>query len=231
VVAKNTKLAWGVVVVLPFFLAPVALGVGAGCTPAAFGDEPGGGQSTKGDDDDDDDDNSSTSSTSSTATSHASSTATTRSAPLPEEDAGAEAATPPPCTESGAIQAQGHCYFALSTSQSWDAALAACKAANAHLVTINGAIEQTTVATLLPNQERWIGLRRPHGSLVSDVSYTWSTGEPRSFQDWSTAKKEPDGSCPTCSGGTSAECVRMIADGTWADDACGVSHPALCERD
>src|SRR5262245_51704684 len=59
------------------------------------------------------------------------------------------------CTETGAVQANGHCYFTLETAVSWTDASAACKAKNSHLVTITSAAEQATVATVNPIAERW----------------------------------------------------------------------------
>jgi hypothetical protein len=201
----------------------IAVAFSVACDPPPIGEEPL-------------PDEAATESPQQSSTPAASHTATTRAAPLPtQEDAGPDVAAPPPpppCTEAGAIQAKGHCYFALSAPQTFDAALASCNSAGAHLVTLSDAVEQTTVATLLPTDERWIGLRRPTGSPVADASYVWTTGEPRSFQNWSTSKNEPDGSCPTCNNGAiPAECGRMIATGEWADDSCSAQHPALCERD
>jgi hypothetical protein len=161
--------------------------------------------------------------------------ATTRSAPLPVGDAGTDAApavASVPCTETGAVPSGGHCYFALATPKSWDDALTACAGSSAHLVTITSTVEQTVVEGLLPTEERWIGLRRPSGSAVADASYAWATGEPRGgFQQWSTARSEPDGSCPTCTTAGSAECGRILGDDTWADDACTTPHPFVCERE
>jgi hypothetical protein len=151
--------------------------------------------------------------------------------PILPADAGHDSAAPKECKEEGAVQAGGHCYFALTAPASWEGALNACAALGAHLATLTSAAEQTTAAALLPTEERWIGLRRPVGSTISDASYAWETGEPRGFANWAASRNEPDGSCPTCNGGVTAECGRLLATGEWADDACTVQHPAICERD
>jgi hypothetical protein len=134
------------------------------------------------------------------------------------------------CTETGAVQAQGHCYFGLAKA-SFDNAAAACTAVGAHMVTIGDATEQTSVASILATDERWIGLRRPAGSAVADASYAWINNEPRNFQNWAAAKNEPDGSCPTCTVAGQAACGRILTTGEWADDDCTVEHPVICERE
>jgi hypothetical protein len=134
------------------------------------------------------------------------------------------------CPETGGVQGKGHCYFGLAKS-SFDSGVTACNAAGAHLATIADASEQTLVASILSTEERWIGLRRPPGSAIADASYTWITGEPRTFQNWSVSRKEPDGSCPTCTVAGQAECGRLLSTGEWADDDCGVAHPVICERE
>jgi hypothetical protein len=159
-----------------------------------------------------------------------STTATTRSAPLPLPlDAGATVAAAPQCTEAGAVQAAGHCYFGLSTPQTWDGGLTACAALGAHLATLTTDAEQKAAATVFPTTERWIGLRRATGTPVVDASYAWITGEARGFQHW--AQSEPNAGCPTCNANIVAECGRMIATDEWADDSCGAQHPVVCERD
>jgi hypothetical protein len=209
----------------------VVVAVGVGCAPPPIGQEPAGADVPAA--------TASSSSGGDTGfTSQAQQSPTTNAAPLPVPDAGTDAAPPVsavPCTEAGAVQSGGHCYFALSTPTSWDDALTACAAVHAHLVTITSTVEQTAAAGLIPTDERWIGLRRPSGSAIADASYTWITGEPRgTFQAWSTARNEPDGSCPTCTTAGTAECARLLTqtdDNAWADDACAALHPSICERE
>jgi hypothetical protein len=147
-------------------------------------------------------------------------------------DAGAPDAHPPvTCPENPSVAQGGHCYFVLTTNLTFDGAVAACAAHGSHIVSLSSAIEQTTVATLLPNHERWIGLRRPNGAPISDATYAWTTGEPRGFANWSRAKNEPDGQCANTCLPNAANCARMLDDGTWADDNCVGSHPVICERE
>lgn len=172
-------------------------------------------------DDDDDDDNTTTVPTGTTTV-----TAT---------DAGAKADAAAPCTDSGAISFNGHCYFALTTSMSFTDAQTACAAANgAHLATLTSAAEESAASAIDSGNERWIGLRRQPGTAANDASYAWVTPEPRNgFSNWDQAKNEPDGSCPNCGNtGHDAECARELSNGAgWADDDCTATHQALCERD
>jgi hypothetical protein len=136
-------------------------------------------------------------------------------------DAGTTVDSGSTCTESGAQALDGHCYFLLGNRSSWDEAKDACAGARAHLVTIGSSAEQSLVQGISPNQDRWIGLRRPTGSDPGEASFTWVTGEARSFSQWDSG--EPDGS---------GECVRMDrGPGRWSDAACSSSLQALCERD
>lgn len=209
-----------------------AFAVVAGCSAPAIGLEPdvssdGSSKShaSSGDDEDDDSDNDLDESTSSTSSAEqAPSSVSTTSA-----DGGTKG--PVTCTESGAVQFGGHCYFALTSALSWDDAKTACAATGAHLATLTTQSEENIAEALDKTDERWIGLRRPTGSAVADASYVWVTSEPRSFADWVAAKSEPDGSCPTCSNNSQAECARVLTSGGWADDACSVKHSALCERE
>lgn len=100
------------------------------------------------------------------------------------------------------------------------AASTSCQAAGAHLVTIESTEEQTAVAAIAPNQDRWIGLSRPAGSAMMASSYAWITAEPASYAHWGLGE-------PNFTG----ECVRMMQGGTWADNPCTTSYNALCERE
>ncbi len=126
-----------------------------------------------------------------------------------------------PCNEPGAIVYRGHCYFLIGPSGmtlNWFEARDACTArGNAHLVTITSSQEQNAVR-VLGSGERWIGLRQPGGNGV----YEWLGGGGTSgYDNW--ASGEPN---------DSGDCVRMIADHTWADHPCNTTYPAaLCERD
>jgi hypothetical protein len=125
-----------------------------------------------------------------------------------------------PCTETGAIALNGHCYFLTTASASWDTSRATCVAAGAHLVTIASASEQAAIEALAPTKDRWIGLSRPVGSPARDASYVWITGEPRTYTNWDSG--EPNGS---------GECVRLRVGGRWAGNICASAVAAICERD
>jgi len=126
-----------------------------------------------------------------------------------------------PCTETDGVTFGGHCYFPLSTRQSWSAADSACKAASAHLVTLGSADEQNAVQPILVADDRWIGLDRPAGSPTGDASFAWTTGEARSYTNWGAG--EPNGS---------GECARMKgSSGQWADVSCTSSLRSICERE
>ncbi len=140
----------------------------------------------------------------------------------PPSDATADVTTDgaAPCTETGALQFGGHCYFLVTTPASAQAAQTTCTGSAAHLVTLTQSGEQTAVAALGAGTERWIGLFRMNGQPI-DANYAWVTNEPRAgFSDWSPG--EPNGS---------GQCVRLLATGLWADDNCQNTHAFICERE
>jgi len=132
----------------------------------------------------------------------------------------ADAKTDAGCTEARSVSFGGHCYFPLTSRGSWMAASTSCQAAGAHLVTIGSVEEQTAVAAISSNQDRWIGLSRPVGSALMATSYAWITAEAASYAHWGTGE-------PNFTG----ECARMMQGGTWADNPCSNSYYALCERE
>jgi len=124
------------------------------------------------------------------------------------------------CTEPGAVVFGGHCYFLVETMQTFDAAETECASTGAHLVTITGSAEQSTVAAIGAGIERWIGLERTTGP-ATDANYQWVTGEARDgFNAW--APGEPRGV---------GMCGRMLANGTWADQDCSATLASICERE
>jgi hypothetical protein len=205
-----------------------AFAVAVGCAPPSVGELPSGNAHDTSDSSDDDD-------STPEPTSKVSSAEKTKSADLPStKDAGSDAApATPPCTESGAVQFGGHCYFALATPVSWDDAKTACAGKSAHLATFTSSSEAALANAIDQGDERWIGLRRPDGSATGDSAFVWVTNEPRNgFANWDADKKEPDNGCPSCNNGAiPAECARVLTNGQWADDSCAATHPALCERD
>jgi hypothetical protein len=127
-----------------------------------------------------------------------------------------------PCTEVGAVSFGGHCYFALGTTNDFDAASSACMAVSAHLVTISSSAESTAVTPISTSVDRWMGLSKNAADPATDASYQFITGEPRgTYSNWYPG--EPNGS---------GNCVRMKAGGVqWADDDCANLHDAICERE
>lgn len=177
--------------------------------------------SDTGDDDDDDDDSTSEKSSSVSSADEAPTTTVKTTA-----DAGTTG--PITCTESGAIQFGGHCYFTLSTPATWDDAKTACTAVGAHLATLTSASEEAVGEALDKSEDRWIGLSRPTGSAANNASYVWVTNEPRgSFADWTS--NEPNGNGSSGTSGP-AQCTRLESGGGWADEVCAVKHTPLCER-
>ncbi len=128
---------------------------------------------------------------------------------------------PVPCTETGAVQYGGHCYFLMSGAQDFNTSKANCKQANnAHLVTITTAGEQAAVMGLGSGSERWIGLFRSSGP-AKDQFYAWVTGEGRNgYSDW--APGEPNGT---------GQCGTWLSTGLWNDEDCSISLASVCERE
>ena len=103
------------------------------------------------------------------------------------------------CTEARSVTFGGHCYFAVTSRSNWMAASTTCQAAGAHLATFGSVEEQTAVAAINANQDRWIGLSRPVASLPMASSYAWVTSEPAVYANWGVGE-------PNFTG----ECVRMM---------------------
>lgn len=127
---------------------------------------------------------------------------------------------PVACTESGAIQYGGHCYFLVTTAATFAAATTACMNAGAHLVSITTAGEQAAVIVLGTGTERWIGLYRNNGP-PKDGTYQWITGESRNgYSAWSPG--EPNGT---------GQCGTLLGTGLWNDEDCSLSLAYVCERE
>jgi len=145
----------------------------------------------------------------------------TDSAPL--FDASADTTSPPgdtaTCAEPSSVTFGGRCYFPIAAA-TFANAQAECASKGAHLVTIASEAEHTTVASMLPGTDRWIGMRRaPSSPPKSAASFNWITGEPKTYSRW--AGGEPRGA---------DECVRMRGASDWADAACETLHQGICER-
>jgi hypothetical protein len=129
------------------------------------------------------------------------------------------------CTAVKGTVYEGHCYYPRTVAVDWNTANTTTCDAPAHLATITSAGEQAIVAALLPNQDRWIGMRRPANSPQTESSFYWVTSEPLSYRSWevySDADKEPN---------YTGECVRMRFTSMWADVACTEALAVICEHD
>lgn len=84
-------------------------------------------------------------------------------------------------------------------------------------MTITSAEEQTFVAALVGNGDRWIGLHRQN----NDAWGEWVTAEAYSYTHWDNG--EPNENWTAC--------ARIKQDGTWADRGCNNSYGAICERE
>ena len=126
-----------------------------------------------------------------------------------------------------------HCYRALPTALTYDAALTQCRALGTtwSLVEIASSSENTFVRGLLGGVDRWLGAtdRAVEGDFMwqSGVVF-WSGGRrgaPVAGRYANFASGEPNNT-----GGTgAADCLRMSGNGRWRDDGCDTSLRPLCE--
>jgi hypothetical protein len=126
------------------------------------------------------------------------------------------------CSTVQGVVFHEHCYFVIAATQ-WDEK--ACDSYGAYLATLTSSDEQSAAAAVGKGQERWIGLRRRNNSPRIPMSFMWVTNEPSFYANWheySSNNREPN---------YTGECVRMLDDGTWADNDCSDRFPTLCEHD
>ena len=128
------------------------------------------------------------------------------------------------CTAVGGTVYQGHCYYPSSATTTWDVANTTACAAPSHLAVITTAGEQNIVAGILPNKERWIGLKKDLPPNM-ESSFHWVTGEALSYKIWDVydmGLPEPN---------YTGDCVRMRATNSWGDTGCTEAYSAVCERE
>lgn len=91
-----------------------------------------------------------------------------------------------------------------------------CDGVRGHLATVTSVEETTFIAGILaaaPNSgEAWLGGFQTNPSGPSNASWTWVTGEPWAFENWTGG--EPNDN-PGISGGE--EYLGILVDGTWND--------------
>ncbi|MES1180317.1 MAG: lectin-like protein, partial [Verrucomicrobiota bacterium] len=120
--------------------------------------------------------------------------------------------------------ANGHIYFLLS-SNTWTGAEAEAVSLGGHLVTINDADENHWVFTNFVTfggiqRPLWIGFYQPAGSVEPAGGWTWISGEPVTYTDW-TPPGEPNNN--TANGPQNWAMV-------WPPAAEGVVHPYTAEH-
>jgi hypothetical protein len=109
-----------------------------------------------------------------------------------------------------------HVYRFFPVPARWDAAVAACAAVHAHLVTVTDSDEHSFVASLA-QRAFWIG-----GTAREPGRFRWLTGDAMDFSNF--APGEPDlKQAPTC--------VVVDADHLWHDRPCTQGYPFVCEID
>jgi Lectin C-type domain len=130
--------------------------------------------------------------------------------------AGAATAPPVDCTPHGALAQpfDGHCYQAQSDVVTWQAAVDACKTLGAHLVTISSdgrdlsqfLAENAFVWELAGQMPNWLGAtdgKGPHAQ-GDGTYYSWITGEPMTFDNWSSG--QPNNARSSCQDNVHCSC-------------------------
>ncbi len=105
--------------------------------------------------------------------------------------------------------ANGYCYKAVKSTQTWANAEAACKTWGGNLASVgsaleNGAVNKTAVG-ICGSVSAWIGLN----DLTIEGKYVWTDATPFGYKNW--AVNQPDNA------GNVEDVVEMLATGTWND--------------
>jgi glucose/arabinose dehydrogenase len=124
---------------------------------------------------------------------------------------------------AGEILFNGHCYFRITTLQTWDQASSACTSRGTgwRLVIINDSAENTFVDNLIGTVESWMGAT----DSATEGTFVWVDGSSLgAFTNFDTGE-------PNNTGGTgAADCLRMVTTGRWRDEGCSSPRGAVCER-
>ncbi len=137
----------------------------------------------------------------------------------------------PPATASRALSApavfQGHTYYYLRDTLTWEQAQAVAEEVGGHLVTIGSDAENSFVVELLRRETganapaAWIGF----SDHLQESRWRWVTGEPVTFTGW--ANFQPDNN----SGIQHFAVTNHNAPGNWDDRNVGGAQPAVIEID
>jgi|GEM_PF-1362139 len=131
-----------------------------------------------------------------------------------------------------------HCYLVVTELRTFTAAQTYCKSLGAHLVTLLNEAEDQ-FAWSLHSEEHWIGSKDGNAPKDPKVGvYSWVTGEPFEYSNWSWNQPDASGSeCGESNGG--GTCYEHCAfqwtggedDGEWNDRYCQHTIASLCEWD
>ena len=134
--------------------------------------------------------------------------------------------------------AKQHCYLVVNDLATYADAQAHCKTMGAHLVTIEDSAEDD-FAWSLHTDEHWIGTSDGKGPRQPDPgTYTWVTGEPFKYTDWSSG--QPNAADTDCGDtGITGHCYEHCGfqwaggehDGQWNDRFCLHTIASICEWD
>ncbi|HKO46984.1 MAG TPA: C-type lectin domain-containing protein [Polyangiaceae bacterium] len=158
-------------------------------------------------------------------------------------DTNAQAGSPPEPTECSALApdalflpATQHCYLVDTAQRTFAAAQAHCAELKAHLVTL-GSEAENDFAWSIHGEEHWVGAKDGKQPKQSEIgTYTWVTGEPFEYSNWSPA--QPNASKTECVEGGDA-CYEHCAfqwkggdrDNQWNDRYCMHEIASICEWD
>ena len=118
---------------------------------------------------------------------------------------------------------QGHCYYLSPTPTTWDVAHMTSCAPPSHLAVITTADEQSVVAAIFAQNDRWIGLRKDPGPPNQESRFYWVTKEAVAFKIWDSY----DSGLPEPN--FTGDCVRMRPTAAWGDTPCTEMYAAVCE--
>ena len=115
------------------------------------------------------------------------------------------------------------CYSVFSSQLTWDDAEAACDAIyGGHLASVSSQNDLDFLVewVLDPTVAYWIGLN----DQAVEGTFTYTDGSTFAFSNWGVHQ-------PALTLSNNEDCVYLLGDGTFHDDACTVARTYLCERD